>query len=76
MKKSEIKEIRKQVMEYVTKVEKETALNSFDKVDGKAEISQDEAINMGKMLLLLEMVKGLEKIFDEYMKKTINGNPL
>lgn len=65
MKKSDVKEVRKQVMGYIMKVEKETAINSIDSVDGKAEVSQDEAINMGKMLLLLDIVQGLEQVFDE-----------
>ncbi len=65
MKKSDVKEVRKQVMGYIMKVEKETAINSIDNVDGKAEVSQDEAINMGKMLLLLDIVQGLEQVFDE-----------
>ncbi len=69
MKKSDVKEVRKQVMGYIMKVEKETAINSIDNVDGKAEVSQDEAINMGKMLLLLDIVQGLEQVFDELENK-------
>jgi hypothetical protein len=69
MNKKDIKEIREQVMGCVIIIEKEVMAKGFKDVDGTDEITSEEAINMGKMLLLVDLVKGLENLFDGLEKK-------
>lgn len=68
MKKEDIKNIKEQVMNTVMEIEKEVMKNGIKEIDGTEEITRDEAVNIGKMLVLVDVVRKLEELFNELEK--------
>jgi len=65
MKKITVAELKEKVMKLIMAEEKRVMSESKSKVDDKEEISTEEAMNVGKMLLTVTLVKGLEELFKE-----------